>query len=140
MEDLFGLLVAVIIFALSVASKSEKKQKKSAAANAFEPIRAEQFEQPQKTELKAAAPASAARQVTKKPVLEHFESVPEAHQHEGKPDAPCPAEEPRPSQRHDEKPAAPSIPGLNLTFDRNSVVQGFVMSEILNRPRPGMRR
>lgn len=140
MEDLFGVFLAIIAFAISAASKSKKQQKKSAAAKAFEPIRAEQFEEPLEVELKPVAPAAAAKQVTNKPAAAQPETTLETHRHEGKQEIPCPADELRPSQRREEKPAAPSIPGLKLTFDRNSVVQGFVMSEILNRPRPGMRR
>ena len=140
MEDLIGVLFAALIFAISTASKSKKRQKKSAAARAYEPIRAEQFEKPIEPELKAVAPKAVPKTVNQKPepvkrMTSEFE-----HMHEGKAEAPCPAEEVRPAQRVAEQPAATGIPGLNLKFDRNAVLQGFVMNEILNRPRPGMRR
>ncbi len=145
MEDLFGVLCAALIFLLSVASKSRKNKKKN-TVQMHSAIPSEPQDKPQEIELRAAAPKAATPKAAAKIVNDlqaaHVKQTPAAldHMHEGKAEAPCPAEEIRPSLRADEKPAAPAVPGLKLSFDRNSVVQGFVMSEILNRPRPGMRR
>ena len=80
------------------------------------------------------------KQPAKEPVRSTFES---AHQHEGRQDIPCPAVErelPRIQAKKEEKKPAATVPGLKLQFDQNAVLQGFVMSEILNRPRSGARR
>lgn len=140
MEDLFGVLFAALIFLLSVASKSQKNKKKN-TVQMHSAIPSKPQDKPQEIELRAAAPKAAAKIVNDLQAA-HVKQTPAAldHIHEGKAEAPCPAEEIRPSLRVDEKPAAPAVPGLKLSFDRNSVVQGFLMSEILNRPRPGMRR
>lgn len=67
----------------------------------------------------------------------------EAHVHEGKP-MPCPADErdrprPRPSDMSPSQGHAVVIPGLALAFNKNTLLQGVIMSEILSRPRLGRR-
>lgn len=62
------------------------------------------------------------------------------HVHEGKPDAPCPAQQrmqPRAAANADAGTArqADAAPALTLDFaDSRSVVQGVIMSEVLRRP------
>lgn len=133
MDILFGLIVIVAAFAAKIGKQKATTNKSAvsheAAGNAHQAPQA-------KPQIKAAAPAAAAKTIAKQPV-----KVEEVHFHEGRQDVPCPATEKRPGERRNEKPEnTPAISGLNLSFDRNTVLQGFVMSEILNRPRSGMRR
>lgn len=149
MEGLLELLLPLAVLVISYLAKSSKSKKaviahkEAAKLRTTESyLRREEMQDEQK--LRPAAPAAVTKIAEKQPEIKAqpvpAESPVEKHHHEGRLEAPCPADEPRPSQRIKEKPAAPKVPGLQLSFDRNSVVQGFVMSEILNRPRPGMRR
>ena len=137
MEDMFDILIGLFFVVVAVAAKMGKKTGKQTAntnKTATKVMRDVQF---QKEEMKTQAPVQTAvkAQTEKpKPVVKA-----EEHFHEGKQDVPCPATEARPMLRAQEQ-AVPEIPGLQMKFDRNTVLQGFVMSEILNRPRPGMRR
>ena len=149
MED---ILVVILIAVAAALSKSAKKAKNKRAVQAFEAMRGSpakpamtndaqlrqaemKLEQP-----KPVAPAAAKNVVNPEPAEMAREEV---HHHEGKPDIPCPAVEremPRIKVEEKTEMPAPAIPGLNLEFNRNTVLQGFVMSEILNRPRSGLRR
>ena len=142
-ESLLELLLPLIVVVFSFAARASKNKKAVAAHRAssadFDARLRGTNAEPQKNEtrmeqtLRPAAPAAAKVAVTAPVTLQ------EEHFHEGRPEAPCPATEARPSERR-ETTAIPEIPGLKLSFDRNTVLQGFVMSEILNRPRPGARR
>ena len=131
MDILFGLIVIVAAFAAKIGKQKATTNKSAvsheAAGNAHQAPQA-------KPQIKAAAPAAAAKTIAKQPV-----KVEEVHFHEGRQDVPCPATEARPMLRAQDQ-VVPEIPGLQMKFDRNTVLQGFVMSEILNRPRPGVRR
>lgn len=137
-ESIAGILIVIVAFLVKSAQKKQRKETVS-AQQAADTLRAEMSAHSEtERKLKPAPPAAAARAAAMQSMA--TADVPD-HRHEGKSEAPCPATEKRPSERRDENAAAaPAIPGLKLTFDRNTVLQGFVMSEILNRPRPGMRR
>lgn len=124
MEEIFEGVVGIAVVVIALLLKSTKKNKQKTKVNSIL----------QKAQTEEAVIA----QETVKPAV--FE---QPHEHEGKKDVPCPAEErekPRPVENKVSVQPAPVIPGLNLKFDRNSVLQGVVMSEILNRPRVGRRR
>lgn len=138
MEEMMELIFGLIVVAAAFAAKMGKQKATTKKYTASHDAAGSMYQAPQeKPQIKAAAPAAAAKIVEKQqPVLQT-----EMHFHEGKKEAPCPVTEKRPSERRNENAAdAPVIPGLNLSFNRNTVLQGFVMSEILNRPRSGMRR
>jgi len=133
MEVVFGLIVVAAAFAAKMGKQKATTKKYTASHTAAGNVYQATEDRPQ---IKAAAPAAAAKTVAKQPV-----KVVEEHFHEGRQDVPCPATEKRPGERRNENASdAPAIPGLKLSFNRNAVLQGFVMSEILNRPRSGMRR
>lgn len=147
MEELLELALPLLVLVISFVAKSSKSKKaviqhmEAAKLRTTESyLRREEMQDEQK--LRPAAPAAVEKMAEKQPEIKVQPVFAERddHQHEGRLDVPCPADEPRPSQRLKEKPAVPVVPGIRLVFDRNSVLQGFVMSEILNRPRPGMRR
>lgn len=159
MEDIVVGLIFVAAAILSSIAKNKKTAKNTEAYKSMrerheKDVRANDAvlrmeEVKQEAKARPAAPAKPTYTAAPKPVpaatpkpvpAAAVKKKEELHRHEGRQDVPCPKDEPRPSQRREEKPAAPAVPGLKLSFDRNSVVQGFVMSEILNRPRPGMRR
>lgn len=149
MED---ILVGILFVIAAALLKNTQKMKNERAVQAYEAMRkstdglsranaARIRQEEMKLERpKPVASAAVKNAVTPEPVVKVREEV---HHHEGKPDIPCPAMEremPRIKAKKKTEASAPSIPGLNLSFDRKTVLQGFVMSEILNRPRPGMRR
>lgn len=155
MEEMLELLLPLAVLVVSYLVKSSKSKKAVIAHKEAARMRTTEgylrqdetkYEQPT---LRPAAPAAATKIAEKKPEPEikvqqvSMEGLTLDHQHEGRQDVPCPAvEREMPHIRTEEKtqPNAKSVPGLKLSFDRNTVLQGFVMSEILNRPRPGMRR
>lgn len=142
------ILVVVIIAVATALSKSAKKVKSNKAVQyrkAYEAMQKAINTQTLDAQLRMEETLDAAPTPPAPEPAADQKPAPavEMHQHEGKPDIPCPAierEKPRVKPETPQTPAAPVIPGLNLTFDRNSVVQGVVMSEILNRPRVGARR
>lgn len=140
MEDLIGVFFAIIAFAISVAAKSKKSKSETAKTVSAFAVNEKAIESSQ---LKPAAPAGAAKVLEKQIKVEQSSmEMASDHQHEGRQDVPCPAVEremPRMQPKKKQTKTA-TVPGLNLAFDRNTVLQGFVMSEILNRPRSGMRR
>ena len=153
MEGLLEIALPLLVLVISFVAKSSKSKKaviqhmEAAKVRTTESyLRREEMKQEQK--LRPAAPAAVEKMPEKIPEKQpeskeqplFAEGLAIEHRHEGRQDVPCPADEIRPSQRVAQKPKVPMVPGLKLSFDRNSVVQGFVMSEILNRPRPGMRR
>ena len=140
MEELFDILIGIFFIVAAIAAKTGKKNGKKTVNVSKAASKVMRDVQYQKEELKAEAPVRTAtpmtRMQTEKPrPVEKIES----HFHEGRQDVPCPATEVRPMDRAKEH-TVPAVPGLKMAFDRNTVLRGFVMSEILNRPRPGMRR
>lgn len=152
MED---IVVAIVFLAIAVISRTAKRKKSARAVEAHRAMqehytgdakvsesKLRMEEMRSEASLKATPPVAAAKVVAqqeksmkKTPVQDHV--------HEGRQDVLCPAEERemlRQTPVSPKKSDAPTIPGLNLKFDNNTVLQGFVMSEILNRPRSGMRR
>lgn len=145
MEELLELIVPFIFVIVAALSKIKSKQSEqsrkrmdelsASAQTARELLRREQAEaQAAPRPVAPAAVSKVTEMPASQPVEEHF--------HEGRQDVPCPAVEremPR-IQPEKKQPKKVTVPGLNLAFDRNAVLQGFVMGEILNRPRPGVRR
>ena len=94
--------------------------------------------------LKPAAPAAAKKTVNAVQTQLDLKKA-EPHEHEGKQGIPCPADEREAKAAQNTVPQtvpapAPAVPGLKLNFDRDSVLQAFVLSEVLNRPRSASRR
>ena len=102
------------------------------------------FDQPEEKSLKPAAPAAAKKTVNAvQTQLDLKMNAP--HEHEGKQGIPCPADEREMNAARRSAPQtmpapASAVPGLKLNFDRKTVLQAFVLSEVLNRPRSASRR
>lgn len=152
METVFEMILPIAIIVISIIAKNKNARKKAMSKALVNMMRekakeTQQLNTPQPAEKAAAAVvntpsvaegvlhAAPAEEGIKKPV----EAVPD-HEHEGK-DPSCPALNPaqhRPALRAEtEQKAAPApvqIPALNIAFDRQSVVQGVIMSEVLTRP------
>lgn len=147
MEDLFGVIMVVIALVAAVAQKSKQKQAKQQrkmrpmpapvammpdAAPA--PARPAEAPQPDLIQLASAAPqrpAMAPRlQVTPR-TEDLFAGSMNAETHEG--EDPC-----HQAQLRDAPPLLAPMPeekpGLRLSFSGDSLVQAFVMQEILQRP------
>lgn len=151
MEELLELLLPLTVLVISYLAKSSKSKKAVIAHKEAAKMRTtegylRQNETKYEQTLRPAAPAAVEKMAEKQPEIKvqqvSMEGVSD-HQHEGRQDVLCPAvEREMPRIRTEEKmqPKTKNVPGLKLSFDRNAVLQGFVMSEILNRPRPGMRR
>ena len=102
------------------------------------------FDQPEKKVLKPAAPA-AAQNAVNAVRTKIDQKAAEPHEHEGKQGIPCPADErelraDQPVIQRKAPAATKTVPGLKLNFDRDSVLQAFVLNEVLNRPRSASRR
>ena len=151
MEDILILVLIAIAASLSKVFKNAKNKSAIHMHEATRAMRASVNGQERANEgqlrleeLQREMERHEKEQTVQKPAAQTIQMGFEgAHRHEGKSEALCPAierEMPRKKAEPVKAPDVPTIPGLNLSFDRNTVVQGFVMSEILNRPRADMRR
>jgi len=144
MEELAELIVPFIFIIIAFLSKvkGKKTAKPKYSASFSKGNQTAENLHKMRSELEAAVQKKAADETKATAAAEQVSF--EDHFHEGRQDVPCPAverEAPRPRPSEQKMPAAaPAVPGIKLSFDQNSVVHGFVMSEILNRPRPGTRR
>lgn len=146
------ILLVVLLIVISVASKSRKNSQ--AAVRAHQRTAAARPAPASKPQPAAVASPKQMQPKAEQLKMEDFDSddadswdgsiemAPETpHTHEGK-DASCPEEErakprPHPALHHQEMPdlACDTVPGLTLNFsNRQSLVQGVIMGEVLRRP------
>lgn len=143
MEGLLPLLIIIISFALSASNRRKRQAASQRAPAKTVSAKAAVNKAPKKAGIPKTMPEPLKAQ--KEEPDEDSErdgsiDMPpmEPHEHEGKP-MPCPAEErelPRPRPAAQTAVTAPVRPAaLQLNFNRNSVVQGVVMAEVLTRPK-----
>lgn len=152
MEEVFEAVLAGAIILISIIAKNKNARKKAMSKALVAMMREKAKETQQLNTLQPAEKVAAAVVNTpsvaegvlraapaEESIKEPAEVAPD-HEHEGK-DPSCPAlnpEQHRPALRTEtEQKAAPApvqIPALNIAFDRQSVVQGVIMSEVLTRP------